>query len=282
VTSYENDLTSCAQFVKEVYQMSLDRVENGMIIRSWIVKLSEEKIEPRSINRKISSLNSYFKFLLKNQDISISPMKHIQLMKVPKRLPQFFSEEEMKTAKLVINPELSSYELIRNRLIINMLYQTGCRRSEIIDLKSDDVNHSRREISVFGKGRKQRLIPISDILLDEIKKYTLEKEVFFKEMDCDKVAFFLQTSGKKLSPHHIYSIVKDQLHLLTSSAKKSPHVLRHTFATHLLNQGADINAIKDLLGHSSLAATQIYTHNSIKRLKEIYDNAHPSAQKDDK
>jgi integrase/recombinase XerC len=281
VDSYQNDLENCEAYMEQLYQIKLHQVSNGLLIRSWIVKLSEEKMEARTINRKISSLNSYFKWILKNEVITSNPMMHIQLLKVPKRLPHFFSEDEITTSKYVIDPRLSNFEILRNKLIINLLYQTGCRRSEVVDLQHHSIDFSRKEISVLGKGKKQRLIPIGDDLIKDINLYYIEKSAFFKDLVFDDTYLFVQKSGKKMIPQNVYAVVKHQLHLLNSSSKKSPHVLRHSFATHLLNHGADINAIKELLGHASLAATQVYTHNSIQRLKEIYEKAHPSANKED-
>jgi integrase/recombinase XerC len=252
--------------------------ENYMV-RSWIVHLSQEGFEARSINRKISALNSCFKYYIRTGNIQVNPMMHVSLLKVPKRLPSFFTENDLKSAKLIPDPQLSEYEILRNKLIINLLYNTGCRRGELIALKPSDISFARKEIRLFGKGKKERNIPVSPILIEEIKKYLDIRLGFFNDISEKEDHLFLSAKGKEMQPKAIYNIVKNQMHLMTTSDKKSPHVLRHSFATHMLNNGADINAIKELLGHASLAATQVYTHNSIERLKEVYEKAHPSAGK---
>ncbi len=262
-----------------MYQNSSYKDTQSMIVRSWVVHLSKEGFEPRSINRKISALNSCFKFFVKRGDLLTNPMKHINLLKVAKRLPSFFTENDMDSAKILINPNLSEFEILRNKLIINILYQTGCRKAELIFLKTYDISYSRFEITFMGKGKKERNVPISPELVNDIKTYVEIRKDLIKEIEAIPDNLFLSSKGKEMQPKAIYNIVKDQLHLLSTSDKKSPHVLRHTFATHMLNNGADINAIKELLGHASLAATQVYTHNSIARLKEVYERAHPSANK---
>ena len=277
--SYTNDLEAYFNFQQLTFSKSGYLETENYMVRSWIVHLSQEGFEPRSINRKISALNSCFKYYIRLGNIGVNPMKHVSLLKVPKRLPSFFTESDLKSAKLILEPQLSEYEILRNKLIINLLYNTGCRRGELIALKPADISFARNEIRLFGKGKKERNIPISPILIDELKKYIEAQKMFFKEVSQKDDNLFLSIKGKEMQPKTIYTIVKDQLHLMTTSDKKSPHVLRHSFATHMLNNGADINAIKELLGHASLAATQVYTHNSIERLKEVYEKAHPSANK---
>ena len=279
LSSYENDLNGYLHFQSITFNKgSLLETESTMV-RSWVVHLSKEGFEPRSINRKISTLNSYFKYLIRNNLIVVNPMKHINLLKISKRLPSFFTEDDMQSSKLILESNLTDYEILRNKLIVNILYNTGCRKAELIALKLSDINYNRSEITVMGKGKKERNIPISAELVDDIKKFVEVKHDFFKDQIVLAPNLFLSSKGKEMQPKAIYNIVKDQLHLLSTSDKKSPHVLRHTFATHMLNNGADINAIKELLGHASLAATQVYTHNSIARLKEVYEKAHPSANK---
>ena len=277
--SYTNDLESYFNYQNLLFSKNGYLETENYMVRSWIVHLSQEGFEARSINRKISALNSCFKFYIRTGAISVNPMKHISLLKVPKRLPSFFTENDLKTAKLVLEPELTEYEILRNKLIINILYNTGCRRGELIDLKMADISVPRKEIRLFGKGKKERNIPISPLLIDEIIKYLEVRKTYFSEINVEDDLVFLSPKGKKMQPKAVYNIVKNQLHLMTTSDKKSPHVLRHSFATHMLNNGADINAIKELLGHASLAATQVYTHNSIDRLKEVYEKSHPSAKK---
>jgi integrase/recombinase XerC len=277
--SYENDLTGYFNFQQNTFSKDSYKQTESFMVRSWIVHLSKENYEPRSINRKISALNSFFKYFIRNGEITINPMKHISLLKVSKRLPSFFTEEDMQTAKLILEPDMSEFEILRNKLIIKILYNTGCRKAELISLKITDINFERGEIMLFGKGKKERKIPISIELKDDIQKYISVKNEYFKESIDTFPNLFLSSKGKPMQPKSVYNLVKNQLHLLTTSDKKSPHTLRHSFATHMLNHGADINAIKELLGHASLAATQVYTHNSIERLKEVYEKAHPSANK---
>ena len=278
--SYTNDLQAYFSYQEAVFIKKGYSTTENFMVRSWLVHLSQEGFEARSINRKISALNSCFKYYIKTGKISINPMKHISLLKVPKRLPSFFTEKDMDSAKLILEPKLTEYEILRNKLIVNILYHTGCRRAELIALKSADVSFQRNEIKLFGKGKKERYVPVSSEILSELKTYSEVRNTFFKDFDTIENFLFLSVKGKEMDPKSVYNLVKNQLHLMTSSDKKSPHVLRHTFATHMLNNGADINAIKELLGHASLAATQVYTHNSIERLKEVYQKAHPSAHKE--
>jgi integrase/recombinase XerC len=279
MASYTNDLEAYFNFQQLTFSKSGYLETENYMVRSWIVHLSQEGFEARSINRKISALNSCFKYYIRTGNIQVNPMKHVSLLKVPKRLPSFFTENDLKSAKLIPDPQLSEYEILRNKLIINLLYNTGCRRGELIALKPSDISFARKEIRLFGKGKKERNIPVSPILIEEIKKYLDIRLGFFNDISEKEDHLFLSAKGKEMQPKAIYNIVKNQMHLMTTSDKKSPHVLRHSFATHMLNNGADINAIKELLGHASLAATQVYTHNSIERLKEVYEKAHPSAGK---
>lgn len=279
ITAYTNDIKSCQLFLKNHYNLDLHGCDKPELIRSWIVMLSEQKIEAKSINRKLSSLSGFYNFLVQKELLATNPMETISMLKVPKRLPSFFSEKDLEEAKLVIRPNDTPFEIRRDKLIINMLYQTGCRRSELLAMTINDIHMSRKEIKILGKGNKERIVPLGDQLILEIKAYEEEKKSFFEKVTYENY-LFVTTKGKAINPRTLYSIVKDKMMLNTSSAKNSPHILRHSFATHLLNNGADINAIKELLGHSSLAATQVYTHNSIERLKAVYKSAHPSANKE--
>ncbi len=242
------------------------------IIRSWIISLLEEqKISKKSVNRKISSLKSFYKFLLRQNKIDKNPLEKISSPKIPKKIPEFVPESDFDHFDDFFAPDFSG---IRDKMIIEILYLTGIRRSELVNLKNSDIDMSNRQIKVLGKRQKQRIIPISDYLTAQILNYQKEKLKTFKTTN---TAFILTNKGKTAYDKYIYRTVEKYLNLMTTISKKSPHVLRHTFATHLLNNGADLNAIKELLGHANLSATQIYTHNTFEKLNTIYKQAHPRA-----
>ena len=244
-----------------------------MHVRAWMVALLDKGLTERTINRKFSALKSFFKFLKRSGALVQDPMKKVVAPKVRKRLPSFLRESQ--TSLLfgkVAFPE--GFEGVRDRLVLELLYQTGLRRSELIRLKDEDVDRSASWIKVKGKGGKTRLMPVSGALLQLIDHY----KVILSKMEFEKTQVLLVTNnGAKMYPKFVYNLVRRYLGQVTTSDKKSPHVLRHTFATHLANNGADLNAIKELLGHSSLAATQVYTHNTIEKLKAVYQQAHPKA-----
>ncbi len=242
-------------------------------IRTWVVQLSENQIDNRSINRKIASLRAFFKFLQIKKKIEVNPVALVKSLKTAKRLPVYVEETPMEN--LFADIEFAEdFEGLRDKLLLEMLYGTGIRLSELINIKGKDVDVFGKKITVLGKRSKYRVIPLHQTLLDLIQKYiTLKKDQFDSEDD-----FLLLTDNyEQLYRVFVQRKVKHYLGLVTTISKKSPHVLRHSFATHLLNRGADLNAIKELLGHSNLAATQIYTHNSISQLKEVYKKAHPKA-----
>ena len=245
------------------------------IIRSWIVSMMSEQIKPESVNRKISSLRTFYKWALTKAWINKNPMLKIQTPKKPKRLPVVIQDSTMLKAlefDAIHAREEESFEDVRDVVIINILYQTGMRRAELIGLNLSDIHYNRMEIRVLGKGNKERLIPITDNLKATLDKYLSHREA----IDIiDKEALILTKNGKRIYPRLVHDIVHSKLQNTTTQSKKSPHVLRHSFATHLLDAGAELNAIKELLGHASLAATQIYTHNSIKKLQEVYKKSHP-------
>lgn len=237
--------------------------------------MMEHGTTARSVNRKLSSLRSYYRFLRRSGLIENNPFAKITGPKVGKRLPEVVGEKEMKTLLEDIDyPE--GFAGNRDRLIIELLYMGGLRRSELLGLNCSDVDFARMTILIRGKGGKERLIPFSQFLGEKLRNYLDERKIFMAKEDLHD-ALIITDKAKRTYPKYIYHKVTHYLSLITSSEKKSPHVLRHTFATHLADGGADINAIKELLGHSSLAATQVYTHTSIKRLKEAYDRAHPKA-----
>ncbi len=276
ILAYQNDLEQFFKFLHEIYSITSPIDIKHTYVRAWIVSLMQEGKTVKSINRKLSCLKSFFKFLLKRGNISLNPMSKIISPKQGKRLPSYIDQKAMETLFERLEGG-KGYESVRDRLIIELLYLTGIRRAELIGLKKEDLDLEQGLIKVKGKGKKQRLIPIVGGLGENLKNYLRILEENFEN---GEPYLFLTTRGKKLYPKLVYLIVKNNLSLVSSIEQKSPHVLRHSFATHLSNNGAELNAIKELLGHSNLSATQIYTHNSIDRLKTIYQNAHPKANED--
>jgi integrase/recombinase XerC len=240
------------------------------LIRSWIVSLMEQKISSRSVNRKITTLKTFYKFLLRQKVVADNPMLKIQSPKTSKRLPVFVEKEKMDI--LLDNIEFGNDEEgVRNKLIIEMFYSTGMRLSELINLKHKNVDLSSGQLKVLGKRNKERIIPFNNELKSKIEEYLNTQKRKTNE------TLFTTADGKKMYEKLVYKIVKQYLSLVTTIDKKSPHVLRHTFATHMLNNGADLNSIKELLGHANLSATQVYTHNTVEKLKNIHKQAHPKA-----
>ena len=275
LNSYAKDLEQFSDFIRETYQVEKARDIDFVFIRSWIAFLMEEGNSPRTVNRKISTLKSYFRYLLKVGKIDDNPVLKITGPKVRKKLPVFIEEKSMELLITAFeDPE--TFEEARDRLVVELFYATGIRRAELIGLQLSDVNMDSRLIKVLGKRNKERLIPIHDSLFFLIDLYLSFKEKAIP-LQSQEAYFFLTVKGKKMYPKLVYRIVNNYLSRVSTQKKKSPHVLRHTFATHMLNHGADLNAVKELLGHSNLAATQIYTHNTIEKLKNIYKLAHPKA-----
>ena len=274
IISYENDLTGFFDFIFLQYQsINLNEI-SAPIVRSWLASLKEDKLSSKTINRKISSLKSFFKYQLKMENIEVSPMLTTSALKVSRRLPSFIEQKDIHT--LFTDKCLpSTWEGKMNILILKIFYQTGIRISELITLKEEDVDKSSNTIKVLGKGNKQRIIPISNQLLYDIENYISDKKNQYPESS--NTYLFVSKKDKMLYPKYVYNMVKLNLGKVSTNEKKSPHILRHSFATHLTNNGAPINAIKELLGHSSLAATQIYTHNTIEKLKEVHKLAHPKS-----
>jgi len=275
ITAYKKDLDQFDSFLVSEFEISSANDITYQMVRTWIVSLIEQDISPSSVNRKLSTLKSYFKFMTKEGLVQENPMPKIQSPKTSKKLPVFVDNESMET---LFSAEIFSddFEGIRDRLILEMFYMTGIRLSELINLKDPDIDFYQQNIKVLGKRNKERLIPVSSGLIDSIKKYLEIRNKSIEAVEQNDY-FYVTIKGKKLYEKLAYRIVNSYLGKVSTLKKKSPHVLRHTFATHMLNNGADLNAIKEILGHSSLAATQVYTHNTIEKLKNIYNQAHPRA-----
>ena len=273
IISYETDLGQFFAYLQSQYPDTAINEIKPILIRSWLATLKgEEDLSAKSINRKISSLKSFFKYQLKLGAIVQTPMTTIVSPKISKRLPVFVEENHIDT--LLTHVQFTDdWKGKTEKLVIELLYATGMRLSELINLKETQIDAAYQQIKVVGKGNKERIIPISNELLQSIKSYITHKP----STENSIANLFITNNGKPLQPRTVYGFVKQYLGLVTTVQKKSPHILRHSFATHLMNNGADLNAVKELLGHSSLAATQVYTHNTIEKLKEVYKKAHPKA-----
>jgi len=273
VRSYRKDLEQFFQFCSTDSGTEESFTDHHQV-RGWIVELMESGNSARTTNRKISALKTYYKYLLKEGIISSNPIAKVLTPKSDKKLPVFVNEKQMDT--LLDDVSFGDdFNGLRNRTIIETFYNTGARRSELINLRVSDVDLSQQLIKVLGKRNKERIIPLSRIFCEILEKYARAREAEYPGSKEDW--FFLTHAGKKLYPRMVHRIVTQFLSLVTTAEKKSPHVLRHTFATHLLNQGADLNAIKELLGHANLSATEVYTHNTFEKLKSVYKQAHPRA-----
>lgn len=276
LTAYLGDLDQFFQFLKLTYHIqNIEEVEH-FHVRSWMVQLISEGLSTSTVARKSASLKTYFRFLLRQGHLQQNPMLKISTPKVGKRLPAYLQEKEMQALFEKISYfSTGEFPALRDQLMLALLYGTGMRRAELIGLKEKDVFLKEKTLKVLGKGNKERIVPFGKIVHDLIIQYIELRNATFP--GSENGALLITDKGKALYPKFVYNTVKKYLSLLTTAEKKSPHVLRHSFATHLSNNGAELNAIKDLLGHSSLAATQIYTHNSIEQLKKIYKKAHPKA-----
>lgn len=274
LAAYESDIQQFASFLKQTYNLEDLALTRATYVRSWLVSLIESGNGSRSINRKLSSLKSFFRFGLKNGDISLNPLLKVIAPKVSKPLPVFIQKNQLDVLWKHFDFG-KGFKGARNRIIFELLYATGMRRAELLQLADASIDLPCSRLRVLGKGNKERMIPINQDLRQSLQDYIGIRNESFKSVHFETL--IVSDSGKPLNPRTLYTIVRKILEQVTTIEKKSPHVLRHTFATHLLNNGAEINAIKELLGHSSLAATQVYTHNTIDKLKDIYKKAHPKA-----
>lgn len=269
--AYEKDLLQFISYAEGQFDLSAASEVSHFHVRSWLADLKDDQQTARTINRKLSSLNSFYKYLIRLGKVEKNPVRQLHAQKLPERLPTYVKEHEAEHMLEELTFE-EGFKGFTDRMICNLLYQTGMRRNELLQLKEQDIEWSLQQIRILGKGNKERLIPVGGELLADLKDYIKAK----KELgEYDSTYLLNLESGKPLYAGYVYRVVTRHLGQVTSLSKKSPHVLRHSFATHLLNNGANIQAIKDLLGHSSLAATQIYTHNNIEQLKEIHKNSHP-------
>ena len=276
VKAYENDILEFSHFCNVQYDFDdIDNVDYSLI-RFWIVNLSEREMNNRSINRKISSLKSYFKFLQKIGSLDVNPLVKHKALKTSKKIEIPFSELEMQNVLSVIEYS-DDFEGIRDELLIHVLYTTGMRRAELLELKLSDVDFETMTIKVLGKRNKERFIPMLPETKKKFESYFLKRMELIEIKDASYI--FLTQSGNKMYETLVYRLINKYFRVVSSKVKTSPHILRHTFATHLLNKGADLNAVKELLGHSSLASTQVYTHNSISELKKVHSKAHPRGNK---
>ncbi|WP_348823386.1 tyrosine-type recombinase/integrase [Flavobacterium aestuarii] len=276
INAYLNDISCFEIYNKEYFEQdTIDQV-NYSQIRSWIVTLVDDGVSNGTINRKIASLKAFYKFLLKIKQIQVSPLLKHKALKTEKKLQIPFSEKELAEA-LSQNPVPEGFEEIRDKLIVELFYTAGIRRTELIHLKLSNVNLGGGTIKVLGKRNKERILPVLPVVAEQLLIYIKERSLL--EVIHDEEYLFITKKGLKLSDSFVYRLINSYFSSVSEKVKKSPHILRHTFATHLLNNGADLNSVKELLGHSSLASTQIYTHSSLFELKKVYQEAHPRNKK---
>jgi integrase/recombinase XerC len=272
--AYTDDLRQFTSFITKQFNCSDVNEVTAPFVRTWLANLKDDQANARTINRKISTLKSFYKFLLRQQVVTDSPISAIVSQKQNRRLPQFVDKNDLDSLwRHADFPD--TWNGRTERLIMMLLYHSGMRLSEVINLKEAQLDIANVSLKILGKGNKERIIPASRSFIDELEAYRNEKRKEFEHFD--DTVLFVNEKGKKLYPKWIYNLVRKYLDQVTTIDKRSPHVLRHTFATHLLNEGADLNAVKELLGHSSLASTQVYTHNTIGKLKDVFKRAHPKA-----
>jgi integrase/recombinase XerC len=274
VTAYKNDLISFRNFLVEEFSQEKLVEVNYSQIRSWIVVLVDSKLSNKTVNRKVSSLKSFYKFLQKSDQIDVNPLSKHKSLKVAKKVQVPFTSNEINSVIFNIG-EGNDFVSLRNKLIVELFYSTGIRRAELINIKEKDISFSNNVIKVLGKRNKERFVPLLQSVVKSMKKYLELKKEIFKDVE----ELFITEKGNKIYETLVYRIINSYFSNVSSKVKKSPHILRHSFATHLLNEGADLNSVKELLGHSSLASTQVYTHNSLDAIKKVYNNAHPRGNK---
>lgn len=274
IISYQTDITAFFIYLNKNFgDLRLSEISHSFI-RSWLADLKENKLTSKSINRKISTLRSFFKYHLKRGNIASVPTANLVSPKISKRLPVFVKESETKQLLETLNSSTEDWKTLNARMLISLFYATGMRLSELINLKEKQLDPARLQLRVLGKGNKERIIPVSKEVIQGIKEYQdLKRKTFENSEDI----LLVTGKGKKMYPKYAWLLVNKYLGEASTLDKKSPHVLRHTFATHLMNNGAELNAVKELLGHASLAATQVYTHNTIEKLKDIHKKAHPKS-----
>ena len=273
--AYIADITAFADFTAQNFDQTTLEEVNYPMIRNWIVSLVDSGIGNSSVNRKISSLKAFYKFLLKTKQIDVSPLLKHKSLKTPKILQIPFSEKELDNVLHLIEfPD--GFEGVRDQLIIDLFYTTGMRRTELIHLKTADIDLSGLTLKVLGKRNKERILPMLPVVASKISSYMTARKCLLEVVDAEYL--FVTSKGVKMNDSLVYRLINHYFGQVSEKVKKSPHVLRHTFATHLLNNGADLNSVKELLGHSSLASTQIYTHSSLAELKKVYGEAHPRNQ----
>ncbi len=276
LTAYKADLSAFLDFLKEEFDTEDLTDVNYPQIRTWIVTLVESGVSNRSVNRKVSSLKAYYRFLQKTGQLEISPLAKHKALKTPVKVQVPFSEKEVK--QVLDSFKTDTFEGIRDKLIVELFYTTGLRRIELINIKAGDIDEENQVIKVLGKRNKERYIPLLTSVCESVKAYRSARKAL--EVSPDGTHFFVSETGVKLSESFVYRIINNYFSKVSGKLKTSPHILRHSFATHLLNQGANLNAVKELLGHSSLASTQVYTHNSIAELSKVHKMAHPRNKKD--
>ena len=276
VTAYCNDVDSFETYNALYFEQESIEQVNYSQVRSWIVSLVDRNISNTSVNRKIASLKAFYKFLLKTKQIEVNPLLKHNALKAPKLLQIPFSEKEVVEV-LDVMQNISGFEGIRNKLIVDLFYATGMRRAELIGLKTSNIDLSSSTLKVLGKRNKERILPVLPIIKEQFDIYLKERSALMSIVNGDYL--FLTKKGLKLNDSFVYRLINSYFSTVSEKVKKSPHILRHTFATHLLNNGADLNSVKELLGHSSLASTQIYTHSSLSELKSVYKEAHPRGRK---
>ena len=276
VTAYEHDMSQFFSFLQEKLEINQLSDVHTEDIRAWIISLLEdESLQAKSVNRKISAVRAFYRYKLKIKELTTNPTLSIHAPKIPKKLPQYVDAKDMEHLFSDV-PFEDSFEGLRDRTILELFYATGMRLSELLNIKTQDIHLQDNTIKVLGKRNKERLVPFGNKLSELLTIYLGYLEKKFVEGTKNNY-IFVTANGEQLYPKAVYRIVRKYLDMVTTIDKRSPHVIRHTFATHMLNNGADLNAIKTILGHSSLASTQVYTHNSIEQLKSIYNQAHPRA-----